>query len=179
MTICSFPSNAFFGNGAYTEEWLSLSPEQRQVLMLIFVYDAKACGIKKLKQRSLAMQLGMTDAACKAALESLANQWPEILTIDGDYFCIPLYPELLHRQLCKNNTYKLMIAGELEQITNTKLLQAVITANRNKTLTAPYVTRLRQLQMEQINDRKAALNDPANILLEAEQPISRLGEITD
>lgn len=134
---------------------LSMSPEQK----LIFLYlhccpAATQCGIFKLPVKTLGFHLGYTQSPVENAVRGLCAAFPDFVIWDEETgeIALPQYP----RQTLITATGKVLsfAVNELKEVQSEKLLKAVIAAN-SATVGAMYLSRLRQIQMENVNKKKA------------------------
>lgn len=133
---------------------LCMSPEQKLIFMYLHCCPASAqCGIFKLPVKTLGFHLGYTQVPVENAIRGLCSAFPEFVVWDEDTgeIALPQYP----RQTLITATGKVIsyVVNELKEIKSEKLLKAVIAAN-SATIGAVYLSRLRQIQMENVNKKR-------------------------
>jgi uncharacterized phage protein (TIGR02220 family) len=142
---------------------LSMSPEQK--LIFIYLYTSpytSPCGIFKLSMRTAGFQLGYTNSPFESALKGLCAAFPSFVAYDditGEVALLQYPKQLL---ICATGKALIISQKEVEKVESQKLLRAMIEQN-SAGLSRVYLTQLRRLQMQKINDS-------ANVLLCGDMP---------
>lgn len=141
---------------------LSMSPEQK--LIFIYLYTSpytSSCGIFKLSMRTAGFQLGYTNSPFENALKGLCAAFPDFVAYDEQTGEVALlqYPKQL--LICATGKALAISQKEVENVQSETLLRAMIAVN-SAGLSRPYLTQLRRLQMQVINNRNA------NVLLDGD-----------
>lgn len=133
---------------------LSMSPEQK--LLFLYLHTSpysSGCGIYHLQLRTMGFQLGLTAAPIESALRGLAAAFPDLVAIDWETKEVALlqYP----KQLLITASKRVMgyVEKEIEKVQSQYLLRELIARN-SATLSKPYLSRIRALQMQVINQNR-------------------------
>lgn len=141
------------------DTYLSMSPEQKLLFLYIHTSpSASQCGIYKISTKVGGFHLGFTHAPFDSALRGLCAAFPDLVAYDQHTSEIAI---LQHpKNVLTNASPKIwkQVAGELRNVKSQQLLKQVISVN-SATASAPYLQRLRQLQMEAINASKEKHGD--------------------
>jgi len=130
---------------------LELSPEQKLVLLYLHTNPyASACGIYKMQVKTMAFQLGFQQDAFESALRGLCATAPDFVAMDWQTMEIGLlqYPKQTLIQ-ASPGTMK-YVQNEITNVKSQHLLRELISRN-SATISKPYLSQLRRLQMEVIN----------------------------
>lgn len=136
------------------DTYLAMSPEQK--LLFLYIHTSPAatqCGIYKISTRVGGFHLGFTHTPFDSALRGLCAAFPDLVAYDQhtNEIAILQHP----KNVLTNASPKIwkQVAGELRNVKSQELLKLVIARN-SATASAPYLQRLRQIQMEVINAGK-------------------------
>lgn len=158
-----------------TQNWtddtvLSMSPEQK--LLFLYLHTSpftSACGIFKLQPKMMGFQLGLTHTPFESSLKGLVAAFPDWVAVDWDTMEVALlqYP----RQLLITANVRALnaVKKDIDQVQSTQLLSALIRRN-SAGLSAPYVSRLRSLQMSAVNQSRTSSPPPAEPIMIEEYP---------
>ncbi len=144
--------------------FLSMSPEQKLLFLYLHTNPySSGCGIYQLQLRTMGFQLGLTAAPIESALRGLAAAFPDFVAIDWETREVALlqYP----KQLLITASKRVMgyVEKEIEKVQSQHLLRELIARN-SATLSKPYLSRLRALQMENINEKRNFHGDVAQLI---------------
>jgi uncharacterized phage protein (TIGR02220 family) len=134
------------------DAFLSMSPEQKLLFLYLHISPySTSCGIFKLKPKTMAFQIGLSQEPFESALRGLCSAWPDFVAVDWDSSEVALlqFPRQLLIQA--NGKTMAIVEKDLRHVESQALLQAVIAQN-SASLSKPYLSQLRRLQMQKINE---------------------------
>lgn len=148
------------------DSFLGLSFEQKALFnyLLIGPYGSQ-CGIFKLPIKTMGFHLGYTERPIENAVIGLCAAFSDFVAWDQETGEVALlqYPRQLH--LSATPKILSVVEKDLQDVKSQTLLRLLIDKN-SSTLSKPYLTRLRQLQAQKINEKKANCEKKFDLLEE-------------
>ena len=148
------------------DAFLSLSFEQKALFNYLHIgpYGSQ-CGIFKLPIKTMGFHLGYTERPIEKAMIGLCAAFSDFVAWDQETGEIALlqYPKQLH--LSAGPKVLAIVEKDLQDVKSQTLLRLLIEKN-SSTMSKPYLTKLRQLQAQKINEKKANCEKKFDVLEE-------------
>lgn len=145
----------FLPTGTWSDDtFLKMSPEQKLIDLYLWTSPyTSLCGIFKLSITTMGHFIGLKNDNIESAFKGYLLAYPDRTKYDKETgeVALLLWPKLA--LVNANIAAKKKAERELEEVQSIELLKAVISRN-SATLSKPYLFRIRQLQMEEINRKK-------------------------
>lgn len=133
---------------------LELSPEQKLVFLYLHTNPyASACGIYRLHLKTMSFQIGMGQDSFENALRGLCAVLPDFIAADFDAMEVGLLQYPKQTLIAASASQMKHVSKEIESIGSQYLIRELIARN-SATISAPYLSQLRRLQMTAINRAK-------------------------
>lgn len=133
---------------------LELSPEQKLVFLYLHTNPyASACGIYRLHLKTMSFQIGMGQDSFESALRGLCAVLPDFIAADFDVMEVGLLQYPKQTLIAASASQMKHVSKEIENIGSQYLIRELIARN-SATISAPYLSQLRRLQMTAINRAK-------------------------
>jgi len=132
-----------------------MSPEQKLIFLYLHTCPASTqCGIFKLPIKTAGFQLGYTTSPVESALRGLCAAFPDFVAWDGVTGEVALLQYPKQTLIEANNKVLSIVINELREVKSIYLLQQMIAQN-SATISKMYLSRLRQIQVQNINENNA------------------------
>ena len=129
-----------------------MSPEQKLIFLYLHTCPASTqCGVFKLPVKTASFQLGYTNSPLESALRGLCSAFPDFVAWDGVTGEIALLQYPKQTLIEANNRVLSIVINELKEVKSVYLLQQMIAQN-SATIGKMYLSRLRQIQMQNVNN---------------------------
>lgn len=134
---------------------LSMSPEQKLIFLYLHTCPASTqCGIFKLPIKTAGFQLGYTTSPVESALRGLCAAFPDFVAWDATTGEVGLLQYPKQTLIEANGKVLSIVINELREVKSIYLLQQMIAQN-SATISKMYLSRLRQIQVQNINENNA------------------------
>lgn len=128
-----------------------MSPEQKLIFLYLHTCPASTqCGIFKLPIKTAGFQLGYTTSPVESALRGLCAAFPDFVAWDATTGEVGLLQYPKQTLIEANNRVLSVVVNELKDVKSIYILRQMIAQN-SATIGKMYLSRLRQIQMENLN----------------------------